>query len=549
MGGIGDNRSEVAGSTGVGREEEDGLTDSATNAPMTPNAPEASSTPATPNTSTAWDTPTIAFVTLGCAKNEVDTASMTLDVKAAGYQVVEDPSTADVVVVNTCSFIQAATEESIDAIFEISGLDNFERGDAKLIVAGCMPARYGDDLASELSEAAAFVPCSKEDDIVSIIATTLGRPASTPEASQSFEDPSTSEAFAPAPSNVGDQIADQTSPRDANGDQAPLASSHSAVASLAPGGMSALEGRRSQAHEVFAGNPAAYVKIADGCNRFCSFCTIPYIRGRYHSFTYGRIRRDVEMLVHAGVREVTLIAQDTGRWGSDLGEGHDTAWLLDRLAEEFGQTWFRLMYIEPDGITDGLLDVIARRPNVCSYLDMPLQHSNPRVLKAMNRHGSHDEFVALVDRIREKVPNIVLRTTLIAGFPGETDKEAAELLDFLEEVQLDYVGVFTYSREEGTRAAKMPDQIDEDVKVERAQEIRDLCDGIGADRVAQRVGQDLDVLVLGREEDGRLYGRAMCQAPDVDGVVYIDRGNPGDIVRVTITDTLMYEMEGDVIDG
>lgn len=448
--------------------------------------------------------PAVAFVTLGCAKNEVDTANMTIDVRTAGYRVVEDPAEADVVIVNTCSFIQAATEESIDAIFEVSGLDNFQRGDAKLVVAGCMPARYGEELSDELTEAAAFVPCSREDDIAEVIAATLGRPA---------------------PRDAEEMAADDGS--EASGGASP----------------------DDEAGEVFAGNPATYVKIADGCDRFCSFCAIPYIRGRYHSFSYERIREDVELRVQAGAREVTLIAQDTGRWGSDLGEGRDTAWLLDHLAGEFPQTWFRLMYIEPDGVTDALLDVVANRPNVCSYLDIPLQHVNPRVLKAMHRHGSPGEFSALVDHIRAKVPGIALRTTLIAGFPGETDDEAAELLDFLDEVQLDYVGVFTYSREEGTRAAELPDQVDEDVKVARAQQIRDLCDGIGADRVARRIGQELDVLVLGCEEDGALYGRAMCQAPDVDGVVYINRGEPGEIVRVRIQDTLMYEMEGDVIDG
>ena len=233
----------------------------------------------------AQSAPRVCFVTLGCAKNEVDTAEMTKRLTAAGYEVCDDASTADVVVVNTCSFIQAATEESLEAIFEVCDLPNFIEGSAKLVVAGCMPARYGDDLASELGEAQAFVPCSKEDDIVEVLAGVLG-------------------------------------------DEAPQAS-------MSP-----------DAQSPWAGSPASYVKISDGCDRFCSFCAIPYIRGRYHSFPLETVRASVAERVAAGVREVTLIAQDTGRWGEDFDEPSNTATLLVTLADEFPQTWFRLMYIE-----------------------------------------------------------------------------------------------------------------------------------------------------------------------------------------------------------
>lgn len=429
--------------------------------------------------------PAVCFVTLGCAKNEVDSAEMTKRVLAAGFTLVEDASAADAVVVNTCSFIQAATEESLEVIFDICGLDNFERGAAKLIVAGCMPARYGDELENELQEAKAFVPCSREDDIVEVLCRVLGvRPE-------------------------------------------------------------AREGGFASPH---AQSPASYVKISDGCDRFCSFCAIPYIRGRYHSFPLDDIRAAVAERVDAGVREITLIAQDTGRWGDDFETPDTTAHLLDVLAREFPSTWFRLMYIEPQGVTDELLDAIAAHENVCSYLDVPLQHASKDVLRAMNRAGDAQSHRALVERIRERVPNVTLRTTLIAGFPGETEDDFDQLCDFLEDAEFDYVGVFPYSAEEGTRAAELDGRIEEDVRIERAQKIRDIADAIGEGRVSARIGSAMDVLVLGREEDGQLYGRAMCQAPEVDGVVYLEEGEVGDIVRVKIVDTLVYEMEGEPCD-
>ena len=430
----------------------------------------------------SFASPSVCFITLGCAKNEVDTAEMTKRAACAGFSVTEDPALADAVVINTCSFIQAATEESIECILDIGSLDNFVSGCSKLIVAGCMPARYGDDLEAELSEAHAFVPCSREDDIAEVLCSVVGAPAN--------------QALPAMP---------------------------------------------------YAASPASYVKISDGCDRFCSFCAIPYIRGRYHSFSYEQVRAAVAERVESGVREITLIAQDTGRWGEDFECPDTTARLLDRLADEFSDTWFRLMYIEPQGVTDQLLDVIATRSNVCNYLDVPLQHASARILRAMNRCGDAQGNLELVGRIRERIPDITLRTTLIAGFPGETEQDFEELLVFLEEAEFDYVGVFPYSAEEGTRAAALPDQIDEETKIARAQELRDLADSISEARISQRVGQEMDVLVLGHEEDGQLYGRAMCQAPEVDGVVYLEEGEVGQIVRVKISDTLVYEMEGEVV--
>ena len=426
--------------------------------------------------------PSVCLITMGCAKNEVDSAAMARRLREAGFSVTEEASSADAIIVNTCSFIQAATEESIDAILEAASLPKVDEGSAALIVAGCMPARYGDDLAAELTEASAFVPCSREDDIAEVVARALGIPL-------------------------------------------PVA---------AVGGEPA-EGE---------GRTFAYVKISDGCDRFCSYCTIPYIRGRYRSFPLDDVRAEVAAKVAAGVREIVLIAQDTGRWGTDFEEPSTLAALVGALAEEHPGTWFRVMYLQPEGLTDEYLEAVAAHPNVCDYFDIPLQHVDAGILRAMNRTGSRGEFEELLARVRRRIPDATLRTTLIAGFPGETDGQFEELCAFVEDAGFDYVGVFPYSREEGTRAFDLPGQVDEDEKEDRAQRLRDVADAVCAPRVAERIGRTLDVLVEGREEDGQLFGRAMCQAPEVDGVTYLEDGEVGQVVRVTIGDTLLYEMEG-----
>lgn len=427
-------------------------------------------------------TPAVAFITLGCAKNEVDSAEMIKQVQNAGFSLVEEPERADVVIVNTCSFIQEATEESLNTIFELSGLPGFDDKSRKIIVAGCLPARYGSQLDGQLTEASAFVPCNKEEDIVQVLFDIVGQPGNA--LSSSID--------------VNDFLA-----------------------------------------------PEAYVKISDGCDRFCAFCAIPFIRGRYRSFPFEQIRAKVSELVEGGAREITLIAQDTGRWGEDFDQPLTTSWLISQLAEGFPETRFRLMYIEPVGVTDGLLDAIASHDNICNYLDMPIQHASARVLRDMNRQGSYDEIVALVNRIRQRVPGITLRTTVMVGFPGETEEEFNQLLNLLEELEFDYVGAFAFSPEEGTRAEKLPDQVPEDVKAERFQEVRDLADAISYTRVAARVGSTQNVLILGTEEDGQVYGRAECQAPEVDGVTYVPSGTVGEIVPIVVQDSLLYEMEGE----
>ncbi len=428
----------------------------------------------------------MSIITLGCAKNEVDSREMGTRLKQAGFSLVDDPSQADAIIVNTCSFIQSATEESLQAIFEVCELPHFEAGDAVLIVAGCMPARYGSELEGELPEARGFVPCSREDDIVAAVGRAL--------------------------------------------DVEPCTTDQEVAVEVAP-------------ETVFS-----YVKISDGCDRFCSYCTIPFIRGRYHSFTLDSIGRDVDSAIASGAREIVLIGQDTGIWGTDFSEPDRLAHLLESLAQSHPDTWFRVMYLQPEGIDDQLIETMKRYPNICNYLDIPLQHCASGVLSAMNRKGSSQSYLSLIAHIRSIVPDITLRTTLIVGFPGESDADFDELLDFISEAEFDYIGVFPYSREEGTRAASLDNQIDEDVKQQRASELRDAADAVSMGVVASRIGSVLDVLVEGAEEDGQLYGRAQCQAPDVDGVTFVDRGVPGCVGRYKIADTMLYEMEGECED-
>lgn len=438
----------------------------------------------------------VAFITLGCAKNEVDTTHMQERLSAAGFTLTNSLEDAHFVVVNTCSFIQAATEESIEAILEASELPNIVSGDAQLIVAGCMPSRYGKELEKELPEVSSFIPCNKEEDIVELISQLSESNFATREvSSEALPDSSEQE-------------------RELDGEQS-------------------------------SGPVSAYVKISDGCNRFCSYCAIPYIRGRYHSFSYDSIAQEVDLRIAQGAKEIVLIAQDTGRWGTDFDNPTSLAQLLTKLAESHPSTWFRVMYIQPEGITDELLDAVASHDNICSYFDIPLQQVSERLLHLMNRKGSAEDFRALLMHIKERIPEVTLRTTFIAGFPGETEDEFEALFDFVAEGYFDYIGVFAYSREEGTRAYDLPNQLTEEEKLDRAQQLRDLADSVCAPKISERIGKEMLVLIEGEEEDGQLFGRAMCQAPEVDGVTYVQQGNTGDIVTVTIADTLLYEMEGE----
>ncbi|MGN0072846.1 MAG: 30S ribosomal protein S12 methylthiotransferase RimO [Coriobacteriales bacterium] len=433
----------------------------------------------------------IAFITLGCAKNEVDSDKMRALLRAAGYRIVDDPEQADLTVVNTCGFLASAVEEGLDTIFAALGVaDAPDIPVNKVLVTGCMPSRYGADLEEELQEVAGFLPVDQEGRIVEKVGEILGTQAAAGDAS------------------LRDQV-----------------------------------------------GTFAYVKISDGCDRFCSYCMIPYIRGRYHSFPYEDIRAEVAELAQAGVREVVLIGQDTGIWGRDLPQPSCTKELLERLAAEFPQLWLRLMYIQPEGITDELLLTMGSTPNICSYIDIPLQHVDATVLKRMNRSGNPQQIKALLEHIRQLVPDMMIRTTLMAGFPGETEEQFQTLMDFVEDAGFDYAGVFAYSAEEGSKAAEFEDQVDEELRLERAQRLLDFCDSCGFARNEQHIGRRLTCVVEGYESTDageEALARWQGQAPDVDGMVHIPLSDVaelqlGDMVEVQVADAFCYELVGELV--
>lgn len=425
-------------------------------------------------------TPAIAFVTLGCPKNEVDSDRMAARVASSAYTLVEDPADADVVVLNTCAFIQEATEASIAEALALASDWRPARDGRRLVVAGCMVSRYGRELADAMPEADAFVPVAEEGSLLRVIEQLTGVPA----------------------------------------DERPSAGR------TAPG-------------------PTAYLKVTEGCDRRCAYCTIPAIRGPFVSTPPDEVVTEAAALLAAGARELVLVGQDTASYGRDLVPPEDLSSLLARLDTLDGDFRIRLMYVQPDGITDRLLEAMAARPKVCRYLDVPFQHASESVLRAMGRAGNARSFLDLIAQIRSVMPDVTLRTTLMAGFPGETARDFALLQSFVEEASFDYVGVFAYSPEDGTAAAGMPGQVKPSIRRRRAQRLRDLADEIGVARAEQRIGTVERVLVEGTDEEGMLWGRTCGQAPEIDGVTLIDADAPvGSFVAVRVTDAIGYDLVG-----
>lgn len=440
----------------------------------------------------------LMYITLGCAKNEVDTDRMRSLLSAANYDEVFDPSQADAVLINTCSFLASATSESIETTLALA--EDIADGvrDTRIIMCGCVPSRYGAELPDELPEVAAFVRTDEEDGIVAVVDELLGIER-------------TSLPFIPTVKRTVE----------------------SAV---------------------------AYVKISDGCDRFCSFCAIPYIRGRYHSRSAESILSEVRDLVAGGVREIVLIGQDTGIWGTDFSNDvqgpRNLAQLMRAVAEAVRpeHVWIRVLYLQPEGMTDELISVIRDTPEVLPYIDIPVQHCSERILKAMHRSGSEEQLSELFAKLRREIPGMVIRTTSLVGFPGETDEEAEQMLAFMDREGFDYTSVFPYSQEEGTRAATMDGQVDEDVKLDRTQRAMDLAESLGFAATAAHVGEIAEVIVDGIEEtdDGpELIGHAWFQAPDSDGAVHLDvsEASVGDILQVRFVDSFCYELVGEDVEG
>ena len=434
----------------------------------------------------------IGVISLGCSKNRVDTELMLGALQHRNVSFVADPAQADVIIINTCGFIESAKQESIDTILEMAQYK--KTGCLKaLIVAGCLSERYREELIQELPEVDAFLGVNAYDAIAEAVDRVL-------------EGETFSEFSAPkAAGNYLDRVL--TTP------------SH-----------------------------YAYVKIAEGCNNRCSYCAIPYIRGNLQSRTMEDIEAEVQNLLKDGVREIILVAQDTTRYGVDLYGKSMLCELLDRLAVLPGIVWLRVLYCYPENITDELLDVMQKHETIVKYLDIPIQHLDDTVLKRMNRRNRRETTYALVRKIRQKNPNFIIRTTLIAGFPGETEEQFSVLRQGVEDLAFDRMGVFAYSQEEGTPAAEFLDQVPEEEKEARRDTLMEIQQAISLAANERRVGKIYRVLVEGAgEQEGTYWGRSYAEAPDIDGQILIHSQRPlaeGEFIPVKIESADAYDLYG-----
>ena len=440
----------------------------------------------------------VSMVSLGCPKNLVDAEVMLGVLSKQDYEITMDEKDADVIIVNTCSFIKEAKQESIDAILDLAERKHDGRCHT-LIVSGCLPQRYQEELAKELPEVDIFIGTGDYPRIAEILAEKSG----TEEQLHYIGDPN--------------YIYDETLPR-------------------------------------LNSSPAwfSYLKIGEGCSNCCSYCIIPKLRGDYRSRPLEALIAEAEMLVSRGVKEINVISQDITRYGSDFNDGTNLEMLLRRLAAIDGLRWIRLLYAYPDGINDSLIELISTEPKICKYLDIPIQHISDSILKGMQRRSSEKQIRDLIEKIRLKIPGVALRTSLIVGFPGETIDDFGALMHFVEQTQFDRLGVFCYSKEEGTPAASMPEQVSERIKRERYRKLMRTQARLSFRRNRALIGCTDQVIVEGYSEETELLlkGRSSRQAPDIDGQVYITAGNAdvGDIVTIKITESSDYDLIGEIIE-
>ena len=442
----------------------------------------------------------IFFLSLGCDKNRVDSEYMLGHLANEAFEITDDETEAEAIVINTCAFIDAAKEESINAILEMAQYK--ETGNCKvLIVCGCLAQRYREEIIQEIPEVDACFGVMALDRITSAISEAMK-----------------GNAFMEFPS-VEEKIGQSKAP---------------AKRVLSTGGY------------------FAYLKIAEGCDKHCTYCVIPSIRGPYRSVPMEALIEEAEDLAAHGVRELIIVAQETTRYGLDLYGEKRLPDLLDQLQQIDGLHWIRLLYCYPEEIDEALLDAMLRNDKVCHYLDMPIQHVNDRILKRMGRRTTNQELREKIALIREKIPDIALRTTLICGFPGETDEEHEEQMAFLDEMEFDRMGAFAYSQEENTPAALLPDQIDDAVKEDRRDEAMALQQEVILDANEARIGEHLEVMIEGElPGEGVYIGRSYRDAPDVDGYVSVQNDRPlvsGDFVRVRISGAWEYDLLGVIED-
>jgi len=446
----------------------------------------------------------VGFVSLGCPKNLVDSEVMMGQLKANGYELTADASDADTVVVNTCGFIESAKQESIDAILEAARLKT-EGKARRLIVAGCLVERYRDELKAEMPEVDAFIGTSQINEILAVC------------------DPNINTRSLPV-IPLGNQSAtylyDESTP-------------------------------------CVLATPShyAFIKIAEGCDRPCAFCFIPQMRGHFRSRRFGSIVAEAHQLAEEGVKELILVAQDSSRYGEDLGKDDALAHLLRELAQTNGIEWVRVMYTYPTHISDGFLDVMAEEPKAVKYLDMPLQHASQNVLRLMKRGGNRQSLERLIQRVRARVPGIGVRTTFITGFPGETEADFEELLTFVRNVEFDRVGVFTYSDEEGTPAYDLPNKVEPKIAKQRRDRLMKEQAKIAKRKHKTMIGKEVRVIFEGESTESELLwqGRMETQAPDIDGCVLINDAPEGftpvegEMVNVLITEAQQYDLVGRIV--
>lgn len=437
----------------------------------------------------------VGFISLGCPKNQVDAELMLSKIEKAGYEIVDVAYEADVVIVNTCGFIEDAKREAIDNILEMAELKN-EGSIERIIVTGCLSERYQEEILKEMPEIDGVLGLGANGDIVKAIESVMQG-----EGYKSFP----------------------------NKEDMPL------------GGDRLLTTPQHW----------AYLKIADGCSNCCTYCAIPSIRGEFRSRRMEDIVNEAKTLAAAGTKEIVVIAQDTTRYGLDLYGELKLSEILRQLDEIEGIEWIRLLYCYPDRITDELLDTVAASKHVLHYFDIPLQHANGKVLKAMNRTGDRESLTALIDKIREKMPDVILRTTMIAGFPGETETDFIELCEFIDDIQFDRLGCFAYSAEEGTPAAILPDQIDEDEKKRRADIVNEQQFDVFQYKLKQHIDTTVKCIVEGYDGyTDSYFGRTWMDAPEIDSNIYFTgRGeyNEGDIVDVSVFDINDYDLMGEIV--
>ena len=437
----------------------------------------------------------LLFISLGCDKNLVDSEMMMGLLHDRGYEFTDNEEEADIIVINTCGFINDAKEESINTILEMA---KYKENNLKaLIVAGCLVERYKNEILQGLPEIDAIVGTTAFDKICDV---------------------------------VDDVLADKK---------------HNELESINK--MCRPDVKRI----ITTGGYYSYLKIAEGCDKHCTYCSIPMIRGAYRSVPMDELVKEAEYLADNGVKELIIVAQEITVYGKDLYGEKKLPELLHRLCKIPGIQWIRLLYCYPEEITDELIETIRTEKKICHYIDMPIQHASDKILKAMGRRTNNAELRNIISKLRKEIPDICLRTTLITGFPGETEEDHQILLDFIDEMEFDRLGVFTYSPEEDTKAASLDNQVDEEVKLCRKDEIMELQQEISMDKSERLVGKEIEVIIEGKASDEDVYvGRSYMDAPSVDGYVFINSEEElmsGDFAKVRIVKAMEYDLIGDLI--